>query len=57
MKNRLKLLFLALLPVACTPTPADWQGTPNPLDTPAIEETPPEAMGRFGPHSEYFFHE
>jgi hypothetical protein len=37
--------------------PADWAGTPNPLDTPETEEVaPPPSMGRFGPHSEYWFH-
>ena len=34
--------------------PADLDDTPNPLDTPETTVRRPEAMGRFGPHSEYF---
>ncbi len=34
--------------------PADWDGTPNPLDTPATTVKRPESMGRFGPHSEFY---
>ena len=35
--------------------PAEWQGTPNPLDTPSVPKTAPESMGRFGPHSEFYY--
>lgn len=34
--------------------PPEWQGTPDPLDTPETFVVRPPAMGRFGPHSEYY---
>ena len=41
---------IAILAIAsCAPAPASWEGTPNPLDTPEINDLKtPEAEGRFG---------
>ena len=48
------LLALVLWTMAsCSPAPATWTG-PNPLDTPDTYVSPPESMGRFGPHAEYY---
>ena len=35
--------------------PPEWAGTPNPLDTPKVPKSAPESMGRFGPHSEFYY--
>lgn len=45
MKTLIALTVLAL--VSCT-VPGSWEGTPNPLDTPATRTRTPIAEGRFG---------
>ncbi|MCW1921328.1 hypothetical protein OKA05_02115 [Luteolibacter arcticus] len=58
MKSRI-LSFLAvaaaLALASCASTvPESWEGTANPLDTPGVESKRPEALGDFGPHSEFY---
>ena len=52
MKTAFAIITLAL--ASCGPAPESWRFTPNPLDTPAHYDAPPESMGRFGPHSEHY---
>lgn len=52
MKTIISIIALSALLSACKPLDGA-----NPLDTPAIIEKPPEAIGRFGPHSEFYFHQ
>ncbi len=32
-------------------------GSPNPLDIPETNYVAPEAIGYFGPHTEFYFHQ
>ena len=43
MKTTALLITLAL--AACAPTPAAWQGTPNPLDKPGNDGSLPTVAG------------
>jgi len=52
MKTTALLLILAL--ASCGPAPESWRAGPNPLNSPDIDDTPPESMGRFGPHVEHY---
>jgi hypothetical protein len=45
MKTTLILITLALAPCSA---PTEWQGTPNPLDTPATYHSTPPSEGHFG---------
>jgi len=52
MKTTLAIITLAL--ASCGPAPESWRAGPNPLNSPDIDDTPPESMGRFGPHFEHY---
>jgi hypothetical protein len=54
MKTLLLILCSLVLASCGLESPAEWNGTANPLNTPAADMERPAAMGRFGPHSEYF---
>ena len=56
MKVR-KLAVIAAAAIAlasCAQDPATWSADIRPLDTPETFVYPPAAMGRFGPHAEYY---
>jgi len=42
------IAILACLAIASCSAPTDWQGTPNPLDTPATHHIPPPSEGDIG---------
>lgn len=41
--------ILTLILASCAPTPPEWDGKPDPLDTPAVESIEPTANGHWGP--------
>lgn len=42
------LTALAIFALASCAAPDSWEFSPNPLDTPDVQLTTPEAEGRFG---------